>query len=107
MSETFLIIRDLVKAGKFRISQHGDEEMREDGIFLTALLNSIDSAVLVEDYPEAWKGPTVLLLQEFEGRKFHAIWGLSKAMPDVASLVTAYVPDPNKWSVDFKARLKP
>jgi hypothetical protein len=81
--------------------------MREDGIFTTALLNSIESAILVEDYPDAWKGPTVLLLQEFEGSRFHAIWGLSKAAPDVASLVTAYVPDPKKWNADFKTRLKP
>ena len=107
MSETLQIVKGLVLAGKFRVSQHGDEEMREDGIFLTALLGSIDTAVLIEDYPGAWKGPTVLLLQEFEGKKFHAIWGLSKATPDMASLVTAYVPDPHKWSVDFKTRLKP
>lgn len=107
MSETFQIVKDLVKSGKFRLSQHGDEEMREDGIFPTALLNSMESAILVEDYPEAWKGPTVLLLQEFEGQKFHAIWGISKASPEVASLVTAYIPDPNKWTPDFKTRLKP
>ena len=107
MSETYQLVKGLVKAGKFRLSQHGDEEMREDGIFLTALLNSIEKAAVVEDYPDAWKGPTVLLLQEFEGLKFHAIWGLSKSHPQVASLVTAYLPDLNKWTADFMQRLKP
>jgi Domain of unknown function (DUF4258) len=106
VSATFQIVKDLVKAGKFRVSQHGDEEMREDGIFLTSLLNSISTAIVVEDYPNAWKGPTVLLLQEFEGKKFHAIWGISKSSSDVASLVTAYVPDPQKWTTDFMKRLK-
>ncbi len=107
MSETFEIVKELVRSGKFRLSQHGEEEMREDGIYPTALLGSVKSAEVVEDYPDAWKGPTVLLLQEFEGIKFHAIWGLSKASPDIASLVTAYKPDPTKWKPDFKTRLKP
>ncbi len=107
MRETFQIVKDLVNVGKFRISQHGDEEMREDGIYLTALLNSIESATVVEDYPDAWKGPTVLLMQEFEGLKFHATWGLSKSTPDIATLITAYLPDANKWTPDFMKRLKP
>ena len=106
MSATFQIVKDLVKSGKFRLSQHGDEEMREDGIFFTALLNSVESAFVVEDHPEAWKGPTVLRLQEFEDMKFHAIWGLSKTTPDMASLITAYLPDPKKWTPDFMKRLK-
>jgi hypothetical protein len=106
VSETFQIVKHLVKAGKFRFSIHGDEEMREDGIFPTALVDSLSAAIVVEDYPDAWKGPTVLLLQEFEGLKFHAIWGLSKTTPDVATLITAYVPDPKKWTTDLMRRLK-
>jgi Domain of unknown function (DUF4258) len=107
VSETFQIIKALVQAGKFRISQHGDEEMREDGISLTALLGSVENATVIEDYPDAWKGPTVLVLQEFDGTRFHAIWGLSKVSPDIASLVTAYVPDPKKWNSDFRTRVIP
>jgi Domain of unknown function (DUF4258) len=107
VSETFQIVRELVRAGKFRLSVHGDEEMREDGIFPNSLLASINTAIVVEDYPTAWKGPSVLLLQEFEGLKFHAIWGLAKATPNVATLITAYVPDPKKWTSDFMRRLKP
>jgi hypothetical protein len=106
VSETFQIVKDLVNVGKFRFSQHGDEEMREDGIYPTALLNSLSAAVVVEDYPDAWKGPTVLLLQEFEGLIFHAIWGLSKQSADMATLVTAYLPDPEKWTADFMRRLQ-
>jgi len=107
VSNTFLIVKELVAAGKFRVSQHGDEEMREDGIYLTALLGSLTDAVVVEDYPDAWKGPTILLLQEFEHLKFHAIWGLSKSAPDVATLITAYVPDPTIWDLSLTKRLKP
>jgi hypothetical protein len=58
VSETFQIIKGLVQASKFRISQL-------------------------------------------------AIWGLSKVSPDIASLVTAYVPDPKKWNSDFRTRVIP
>ena len=107
MSDTFRNIISLVGAGKYRLSQNGIEEMQEDGITLTSLLNSLALAVVVEDYPDAWKGPTILLLQEFEGLKFHAIWGISKTTNDQATLVTAYVPDPEKWTNDLLKRLQP
>lgn len=107
MSETFHIVKELVNAGKFRVSQHGDEEMREDALYLTALLNSLSIATVVEDYPDAWKGPSVLLLQEFEGMKFHAIWGLSKSEPNIATIITAYVPDTTKWNTALTKRSKP
>jgi Domain of unknown function (DUF4258) len=106
VSETFRIVKALVEAGKFRVSFHGDEEMREDRITPKKLVDSVSNAVVVEDYPDAWKGPTVLLLQEYEGHRFHVIWGLSKAAPDVATLVTAYVPEPGKWTPDLLKRLK-
>lgn len=107
MSGTFQIVNQLVSSGKYRLSIHGEEEMKVDGIFPTAILMSLSLAKVVEDYPEAWKGPTVLLLQEFEGLKFHAIWGIAKSNYDVATLVTAYVPDPLKWTADLMKRLMP
>jgi hypothetical protein len=107
VSDTFNKIVSLVGAGKYRLSQHGIEEMQEDRITLTSLLKSLPLAVVVEDYPDAWKGPTILLLQEFDGLKFHAIWGISKSSVDLATLVTAYVPDPEKWTHDLLKRLQP
>jgi hypothetical protein len=65
---------------------------------LRAILDSTVSAVDVEDYPNAFKRPTVLALH------IHVVWGLTKAAPDMATLVTAYVPDPQKWYDGFMQR---
>jgi hypothetical protein len=34
----------------------------------------------------------------------HALWGLAKNAPDMVTLITAYRPDPEKWSPDFLRR---
>ena len=103
---TLIKIKAMVSQGKFRLSEHGEYEMNEDGILLSELLQSLDAALPIEDYPDYWKGPAVLVLHNFESVRFHAMWGLSKAAPDVATLVTAYLPDPLHWSSDLKTRLK-
>lgn len=80
------------------------EELRQDGIRLSDVLAGAKEAEIVEDYPDAFKGPTVLVLQLAGGRPIHVIWGLAKASYNEATLVTAYVPDPQKWYDDFKRR---
>ncbi len=53
MSETFQIVKQLVAAGNYRLSIHGEEEMKADGIFPTAIIMALPSAKVVEDYPDA------------------------------------------------------
>ncbi len=69
-------------------------------------LKSIDDAVVLEDYPEFGKGPCILLLQtDIDGAPIHTVWGVPKDKERPAVLITAYRPDPEKWSDDFKRRL--
>jgi hypothetical protein len=35
----------------------------------------------------------------------HTVWGIPKDKKNPAVLITAYRPDPEKWSDDFKRRL--
>ena len=63
-------------------------------------------AVVVENYPDANRGPSVLCLIEMpSGELVHAVWRIPKAEPDKTGLVTTYIPDPNLWSSDFKRRI--
>jgi Domain of unknown function (DUF4258) len=104
VSETFGKIRELVRQRKVRVSDHGNEETREDDMDPELLVQGIENGILVEDYPDAFKGPTVLLLQDYLGKPVHVVWGLARAQQNIATLITAYFPDPQKWYDNFMER---
>jgi hypothetical protein len=86
---------------------HGFRELAADDILLDDIVTGIDTAIVIEDYPDAAKGPTVLALQkDAAGRPVHVVWGLAKEHAASAVLVTAYRPDPLRWSLDFTTRRK-
>ncbi len=105
MSETLQKIRRLVAEGAVRISEHGYDELADDGIYVREVLSGLADARLVEDYPDYPKGPCVLVLQTGrEDRPIHAVWGIPKGRSGPAVLITAYHPDPELWENDFLRR---
>jgi hypothetical protein len=104
--ETLKRIRTLVEAGQVKISAHGYHEMAEDGILATEVVAGLSGSVIVEDYPDYPKGPCVLVLEiDPSGNPIHALWGIPKGKSSPAVLITAYRPDPDRWSDDFTRRL--
>jgi len=105
MSQTLQRIRELVAHREVRISEHGYDELADEDIFLEEILAGIAEAAVVEDYPTYHKGPCVLVLQRDErGRPIHVLWGIPKNAAYPAVVVTAYRPDPDRWSDDFMRR---
>lgn len=105
MSALLTSIQELVDAGKIRVSAHGFEELASDDITLDELLDSLPAAVTVEEYQDYHKGPCVLVLQSTsDGSVVHVLWGIAKNTPDMATLITGYRPDPDRWSKDFLRR---
>ena len=99
------MIIDLVDRKEMKVSAHGYDELAEDGILIKDILSSIANAEIVEDYPDYPKGPCVLVLQkDLEGRPMHVVWGIPKGATSPAVVVTAYRPEPDQWSSDFKRR---
>jgi hypothetical protein len=87
------------------VSDHGYDELANDGISAIDVLGGIEAALLVEDYPEFGKGPSVLVLQkDAAGKPIHVLWGIPKGRTEPAVIVTAYRPDPARWSNDFTNR---
>jgi hypothetical protein len=107
MSELLANIRHLAEIGEIRISEHGYDELAEDGIMASDVVRGLMDANVVEEYPEYPKGPCLLVRQKDEnGQMIHAVWGIPAGSTSPAVLITAYRPDPKRWSDDFLRRTK-
>jgi hypothetical protein len=107
MGDTLQHVRALVLAGEVRISEHGYDELVVDRISVREIIDGIRDAILIEEYPSFEKGPCVLVRQrDGKGNAIHAVWGIPKNDISPAVLVTAYRPDPKRWSDDYSRRIK-
>jgi len=107
MSDTFRQIVDLVQRGEVKISEHGYDEIAEDGLFARDIVSDVSNGRLLEDYPDFPKGPCVLVLQkDRNGNPIHVVWGIPKGQVSPAGGITAYRPDPKRWTSDFMRRRK-
>ena len=105
MSDTLARIQGLVESGTFRFSDHAYDKLVKDDILGRDLLDTVATAALIEDYPDYPKGPSVLVLQrDLAGKPIHAVWGIPRGCTSPAVLVTAYRPDPARWTDDFLRR---
>ncbi len=102
---TFDRIQNLVKNQDIRISDHGYDELANDGLTAREVVAGMIDAVLVEDYPDFPKGASILVLQKDKyGKPVHIVWGIPKGCEKPAVLVTAYRPDHNRWDETFTMR---
>jgi hypothetical protein len=93
-----------VATGAVVISRHALIEMERDGILFADLENTLAGSVLVEDYPDHVRGPCVLLLHASASGPMHAVWGFRAGSATPVVLVTAWRPDPARWTDDFRER---
>ena len=59
MSDTLQQVIALIDRGEVQISFHGYEELVEDEIWVRDVIGTASDAVVVEDYPDYYKGPAI------------------------------------------------
>jgi hypothetical protein len=105
MSTTLQRVLILLRRAEVRVSEHGYDELAEDGIAARDTVAGAEEGVVVEDYPDYPKGPCVLVLQrDAAASPIHVVWGIPKGAESPAVLVTAYRPSPDRWTEDFLRR---
>jgi len=88
-------IRHQAAVENVRITQHADQEIVEEEIFLNELLEAIAGGQIMENYPEHRRGACCLVNGTTnQGRPLHI--GCTTAQPFL-TIIIAYEPKAPKW----------
>ena len=104
MSDSLKRVRSLAAQGKVGISYHGYDELADDAIFAVDALAGLADAVVIEDYPLAAKGPSVLVLQTQRWPPDSRGLGHPERSQRTSHVGNSVRPDPARWSQDFTRR---
>jgi hypothetical protein len=107
MSDIWDEIVELIENREIKISEHGYDELAAEGIAVREIVAGSPGGIVLEEYPDYSKGPCVLtMLKDRDGHPIHAVWGIPRGSTSPAVLVTAYRPDPERWTDGFRRRKK-
>ncbi|WP_456475866.1 DUF4258 domain-containing protein [Candidatus Pyrohabitans sp.] len=96
-------IKDAIKSGRINITEHADEELANDEISNESLYYSVLHGEIIEEYPDDFPFPSCLIFgRDQQDRAIHSVWAYAEKYK-IAILITAYVPDANRWT-DYKWR---
>jgi Domain of unknown function (DUF4258) len=105
VSKTFEGVKHALARRNFLLSIHATRELRQDDLLVEKVVAAALIGEVIEDYPDDPRGPSCLICSALgePGEWVHTVWGWDSAS-GIAVLITAYRPDPEKWSDDFKTR---
>ncbi len=107
MSDETVILSLVRKAAEKRILflPHAIRQMsRPDRLITTSEIHRvIDAGEVIEDYPEDMRGHSCLILGF--GDDSHPIHIVCSPKDEYLALITAYLPDEEEWSGDFRTRI--
>lgn len=90
-------ITQSIRAGRVRIADHAEEEVRADSLSYDEIETSVFNGEVIEQYPTDKPFPSCLVSGQAEsGEWVHSVWAYNEGNRWVV-LVTVYRPDPGRW----------
>ena len=83
------------------LTQHSRKRFSERNIKIQDVVNTINDGEIIEDYPDDYPFPSCLILGKSEEKVIHIVASINESM---IYLITADVPDSDKWEADWKTR---
>jgi Domain of unknown function (DUF4258) len=88
---------------KLLFRTHAVQRMFERNISVKKVSQALQSGETIEDYSSEMPEPSRLILG-FQGKHpFHVVTSENPETNQI-TIITVYIPDPNKWNKDFKSR---
>lgn len=84
------------------ISEHAAMRFKQRGVKTKDVRCAVNNGEIIEQYPEDYPFPSCLILGKTDsGEWLHVVMSDEGSMSRV---ITAYYPDPEKWTDDYKCR---
>jgi len=95
-------IHSLCHDDSIEITQHMMLRFQQRGIRYHEIKEALLHGEIIEDYPNDFPYPSCLVLGiTLARRKLHVVAGIGVGK---LWIITAYEPDPSRWSADFRVR---
>lgn len=96
-------IKTCIRQNRIFWTYHVNMRLGVRSISRQIILDAVDSFEVIEEYPKDKYLPSYLIRGEGEAGIFHAVMAIDLEAKNVR-IVTAYYPDQNQWSQDFRKR---
>lgn len=84
------------------ITNHASERFRQRNIRMKDIREGVRVGEIIEQYPEDYPFPSCLVLgYTLDNRPIHVVMSDEG---NASRIITAYIPDSEKWESDFKTR---
>jgi len=98
-------IKSCIKRRRIFWTYHVNMRLKERFISRQAVISSLDSYEIIEEYPKDKCFPSYLIYAEYENQIIH-IHIATDLKNDSVTIITVYKPTLDKWQDDFKMRRK-
>ena len=103
-SDILVLVRKVARKKRLFLAHALRQMSRPERMISTSEIQSvIENGEVVEDYPDDPRGHSCLILGRGDaGRPIHLACSPKE---DFLAIITAYIPDENEWSTDFRTRV--